>query len=70
MSNTPRERPQLASPAAVLGRLTGLVLAYAAAGAIVGASLPTILTPLPVKRLLPPEPPVVARTPVRMERQP
>jgi hypothetical protein len=70
MPNTPRELPHLASPAGALGRLTATALAYAVAAGLIAASLPTILTPLPVAKLLPPDPTVVARTPVRIEAQP
>jgi hypothetical protein len=48
----------------VLGRLTITVLAWLAAGAIVVALVPTFLTPLPLARLMPPAPHLVARTPV------
>ena len=47
-----------------LRRLGVTTLAYAAAVALVGAVLPTILVPLPVAALLPEPPPVVARVPV------
>ncbi len=71
MSN-PNASPHNASPQSpvtggVLGRLTITVLAWLAAGVVVASSLPTILTPLPVARLLPPAPHVVARTPVTLE---
>ena len=69
MSN-PSATPHTASPDRVLGRLTTIILAWLAAGAIVATSLPSILTPLPVARLLPPAPHVVARTPAVSEVQP
>ncbi len=69
MSN-PSATPHSASPDGVLGRLTLRALAYAVAAAVVAASLPAILTPLPVARLMPPPPPVVARTPVSTEAPP
>jgi hypothetical protein len=62
MSN-PRELPQFASPAGVLGRLTVAAAAWFCAGAVVATALPTVLTPLPLERLMPPAPVVVARTP-------
>jgi hypothetical protein len=58
----PRELPPLAFPDGALGRLTLAAVAYAAAAAVIAASVPTILTPLPLQRLLPPAPHVVART--------
>ena len=63
MSN-PRELPHLASPAGVLGRLTVVVSAWLAAGLVLASTLPAILTPIPVARLVPPPTPVVARTPL------
>ena len=60
----PRELPHLAFPAGRLGRLTLALSAYAAAAAVVALGLPTILTPLPIRKLMPPPAPVVARTPV------
>ena len=59
----PRELPPLASPDGALGRLTLAAVAYAAAAAVIATSVPTVLTPLPLQRLLPPQPHVIARTP-------
>jgi hypothetical protein len=68
MSN-PNATPHTASPQSpvtggVLGRLTITVLAWLAAGAIVAALVPAFLTPLPLARLTPAAPHVIARTPV------
>jgi hypothetical protein len=70
MSN-PNATPHTASPQSqftggVLGRLTITILAWLAGGAIVVTSLPAILTPLPMARLLPPPPHVIARTPAEV----
>ena len=74
MSN-PNATPHTASPQSpetgnMLGRLTIGLLAWLAAGVVVASSLPTILTPLPVARLLPPAPHVVARTPILTQVRP
>ena len=66
----PRELPHLASPAGALGRLTTVATAWATAGALLASALPTVLTPLPMERLIPREPVVVARTPVMRGAEP
>ena len=62
MSN-PTARTPGATPAGVLGRLTLVAAAWLLAGAVVTVGACTILTPLPLARMLP-APPVIARSPV------
>ena len=63
MSN-PAARTPDAPPDGVLGRLTLAAAAWLLAGAVVASGACTILTPLPLARLWPAPPPVIARTPV------